>query len=284
MIFQQAPLLTTFLSERSASYIVPTPPPPRPVRALARDTCGLSMMDDLVAVDPDAIRPVVKVQASDVHSRALDQSLGPTETTGATKRQLAPPLDAFVLSGVVSLEECARLRRCAEAANYSFWNAASSTSTFRNSDTVEITSTKVACELWERVKHLVVPRVTIAPNGEDETGTGAAAAAAAEKGAGEVNHKLWEPGLEGEWEAYGINAHLLFNRYGPGGHFSPHTDGATIVDMNRRSLYSMLVYLNQCPLECGGGTALFTPPEGTSMVRFGRTTIFWGGRGAGTPG
>jgi hypothetical protein len=31
--------------------------------------------------------------------------------------------------------------------------------------------------------------------------------------------------------------------------------------MNRRSLYSMLVYLNRCPLERGGGTALFTPPE-----------------------
>lgn len=231
--------------------------------------------DDLVTVDPEAIRPVVKVQASDEHSRALDACLTTTTTTttSATKRQLSPPLDAFVLSGVVSLEECARLRRCAEAADYSFWNAATSTSTFRNSDTVEITSTKVACELWERVKHLVVPRVTIvAPAAGGEEG---------EEGAGgdaSTGAKLWEPGLQGEWEAYGINAHLLFNRYSSGGHFSPHTDGATIVDMNRRSLYSMLVYLNRCPLECGGGTALFTPPEGTSMAGVGEG----GGRDRGT--
>ena len=207
-------------------------------------------------MDPEAIRPVKKVQASEEHSRALDACLtssvqsapssSSSSSSSSTKRRsLAAPLDAFVLSEVVTAQECAALRRCAEAADYSFWNAATPTSTFRNADTVEITSEKVAGELWERVKHHVVPRVTIP------------------RGAG---HKLWEPGLEGEWQACGVNAHLLFNRYGPGGHFSPHTDGATVVDMNCRSLYSMLVYLNSCPLECGGGTALFAPPEGTSMV------------------
>ena len=61
-------------------------------------------MDDLIAVDPEAIRPVVKVQASDEHSQALDQCLEPTDNSGATTRQLAQPLDAFILSGVVSLE------------------------------------------------------------------------------------------------------------------------------------------------------------------------------------
>ena len=73
-------------------------------------------------------------------------------------------------------------------------------------------------------------------------------------------------GTRGTWKACGVNDHLLFNKYEPGGHFSPHTDGASIVDMNRRSLYSMLVYLNRCP--DGGGTALFSPPEGTSMGKF----------------
>ena len=78
--------------------------------------------------------------------------------------------------------------------------------------------------------------------------------------------RLWEAGLEGEWEACGVNEQLLFNRYAPGGHFSPHTDGATVVDLNRRSLYSMLLFLNRC--DAGGATALFAPPEGTSLGRF----------------
>lgn len=58
-------------------------------------------------------------------------------------------------------------------------------------------------------------------------------------------------GFEGTWRACGINEHLLFARYGPGGHFSPHTDGYTIVDFNHRSLFTVLVYLNDCAV---GGT------------------------------
>ena len=41
------------------------------------------------------------------------------------------------------------------------------------------------------------------------------------------------------------NDHLLFNKYVGKGHFSPHTDGATVESFNRRSFYSVLVYLNR---------------------------------------
>lgn len=202
---------------------------------------------DLVDVDPDAIRPVNKVQASEEHRRALDACLV-ASTSGAeipkvSKRTFPPPLDAFIVDDLVSASECEALIKCAEGAGYSFWNAAASTNKFRNSDTVEIHSAAVADELWRRCAHLVVPTVVI-----DE------------------GHPMWEPGLGGTWEACGVNDHLLFNRYESGGHFSPHTDGASIVDMNRRSLYSMLVYLNRCPV--GGGTAMFVPPEGTGMGKF----------------
>ena len=47
--------------------------------------------------------------------------------------------------------------------------------------------------------------------------------------------------------AVGLNPNMLFNRYHPSGHFSPHTDGYTIVDFNTRSMYSALFYLNDCP-------------------------------------
>lgn len=52
----------------------------------------------------------------------------------------------------------------------------------------------------------------------------------------------------------GVNEVLLFARYLPGGHFSPHTDGYNVVNFNRRSLYSLLVYLNDC--EDGGETRI----------------------------
>jgi hypothetical protein len=51
-----------------------------------------------------------------------------------------------------------------------------------------------------------------------------------------------------------VNPNMLFNRYAPGGHFSPHTDGYTIIDFNVRSMYSCLIYLNDCPL--GGATRM----------------------------
>jgi hypothetical protein len=104
----------------------------------------------LVQVDPEAIRPVAKAQATGVHSRALDACLTDTDGDGAppacavSRRQLAAPLDAFILSGVVSGAECDALRQCAAAATYSFWNPATTKRSFRNSDTVEITSEAVA--------------------------------------------------------------------------------------------------------------------------------------------
>lgn len=80
-------------------------------------------------------------------------------------------------------------------------------------------------------------------------------------------HPLHESGLEGKWKANGINDHLLFNKYVGKGHFSPHTDGATVENFNRRSFYSVLVYLNTC--EEGGETSLFcNQPKGSSLSHF----------------
>ena len=199
---------------------------------------------NLVDVDPGAIRPVEKTQADERHGRVLDACLSPRDPRHVpTKRNLPAPLDACILSNVVSPDECDALRRCAHAAEYTFWNAAATSTAFRDADTVEITSQSVAEELWNRVKTLVTPVVQIVPG-----------------------DKFHEAGLDGTWIACGINPHLLFNRYKPGGHFSPHTDGATVVDMNHRSLYSVLLYLNEC--KQGGGTALFAPPADASLGKF----------------
>eukprot|EP00392_Amoebophrya_sp_AT5.2_P003391 g3396.t1 len=48
----------------------------------------------------------------------------------------------------------------------------------------------------------------------------------------------------GEWELDSLNPTFLFARYKNGGHFSPHTDGTTVFNFNTRTLYTVLVYLN----------------------------------------
>jgi leukotriene-A4 hydrolase len=214
---------------------------------------------ELVDVDPGAIRPVEKTQASDAHSKILDGVLPSDDDENdraasvVSRRDLRPPLDAFVLSDVLARDECAALVRCADAASYSFWNASASSRAFRDSDTVEVTSAKCANALWRRLRAHVVPTVAI-----------------------DASHPLHESGVEGEWVAIGVNPHVLFNKYKPNGHFSPHTDGATIVDLNTRSLYSVLVYLNAC--DDGGGTALFAPPPGTTTGKFLPPTADGGGK------
>ncbi|EPY32633.1 hypothetical protein STCU_02805 [Strigomonas culicis] len=76
--------------------------------------------------------------------------------------------------------------------------------------------------------------------------------------------ELFEKDLEGEWVPDSMSENLLFGRYGPGGHFMPHIDGSTIVDLNKRSFYTVLVYLNDCP--AGGETFLFSGEQQKVMV------------------
>ena len=106
-----------------------------------------------------------------------------------------------------------------------------------------MTSESIALEIWGRVKEFVQKDIEI-----------------------KEGDALHESGLDGIWECYGINEHLLFNKYAEGCHFSPHTDGATVKDFNRRSFYSVLIYLNDC--KYGGETSLFTEPETASLQYF----------------
>jgi leukotriene-A4 hydrolase len=81
--------------------------------------------------------------------------------------------------------------------------------------------------------------------------------------------------MEGRWEAFGVNEHLLFAAYRAQGHFSPHTDGSTIVDFNTRSFYTVLVYLNTCA--DGGGTLMYDPALATdkSFVQDAHSRFRW---------
>lgn len=149
-------------------------------------------------------------------------------------------LDGCVLHEVLTRDECERLIAAAEAGGFSFWdvNGVNDRSkSVRNADTVEFVDEELCRALWERLKPFVPDRVDIRQDQE-----------------------RYESDLEGSWQASGLNPHLLINRYRPGGHFSPHMDGSTVVDFNNRSLYTVLICLNDCP--DGGATQLLHQEQG----------------------
>jgi hypothetical protein len=150
------------------------------------------------------------------------------------------PMDGCVLEGVLSDGECKRLLESAERSGFSFWDAngvSKRSLAVRNADTLEFECVSLCSVLWERLRAHVPERVEISEE-----------------------QPRFEPDLEGSWRACGLNTHLLLNRYGGGGHFAPHVDGSTIVDFNRRSLYTVLLYLNEC--EEGGATQLLRAEQG----------------------
>lgn len=164
----------------------------------------------------------------------LDDDEVPMEEMDEPKRRQLDPLaadEAFVVEGVLSHSQCDDLASRVEALGLSFWNLEDPCTSFRNAFTVEVKSQKLADALWDRLQPLVPERLSLRPESP-----------------------LWERGMEGEWQACGVHRDFLFAKYHPGGHFSPHTDGCTVIDFDHRSLYTALVYLCDCAQ--GGATRL----------------------------
>eukprot|EP01101_Sappina_pedata_P005167 TRINITY_DN2314_c0_g1_i1.p1 TRINITY_DN2314_c0_g1~~TRINITY_DN2314_c0_g1_i1.p1 ORF type:complete len:337 (-),score=79.31 TRINITY_DN2314_c0_g1_i1:63-1073(-) len=206
-----------------------------------------------------AINPVVKEEKD--HHDLLDILLSTTDpsieinlpdilpvldTNVATEPTRLPKEDAVVLSGLFSPDEAQKLFRYTQKLGYSFWDASNPNPRrdYRNADTVELTDESLAGEIWRRVAPFVQESYSIERSDDDPR---------------------YEPGLEGEWRAYGINPKLLFGWYPEGGHFSPHTDGATVLDFNHRSLCSVIVYMNDCAE--GGGTKILDMEQMKNMKR-----------------
>eukprot|EP00906_Rhabdomonas_costata_P039192 RCo055446 len=174
------------------------------------------------------VRPVVKAEAQG--SPKIELALSLTDPTPTVRKEVV--LDkAFVLHDIFSAEQCRLLCEAAEEMQYSFWNPLAPNKDYRNVDTVELTHPALAAYIWSRVRDFC-------PEHE------------------ELTEEQADRGSDGFWHSTEINPNLLFARYTNGGHFSPHTDGWTILDFNRRSLYSVVVYLNSCAE--GGATRLFS--------------------------
>ena len=153
-------------------------------------------------------------------------------------------LDGCVVDGVLTAAECAHIIDATEkSGGFSFWDpegADAKKRSHRNADTCEFSGAALCASLWPRLQPFVAARWSLAADASEA--------------------RCHEPELEGgEWVATGLNEHLLVNRYGAGGHFAPHADGSTVVDFNRRSLFTVLVYLND--VAEGGATQLLSEEE-----------------------
>ena len=176
--------------------------------------------------------------------------------------------DGIVVDDLLSPRECERLvEACERSCGFGWWDpsvdAGSSSSgggekktEVRNADTLELDDPALCTGLWRRLAPFMPPSVAI----------------------GREDAERYEHDLEGTWDAAGLNPHLLVNRYGPGGHFAPHADGSTIRDFNHRSLYTVLIYLNDCAE--GGATLLLTDEHGDTSELLEAPGSGGGGGGA----
>lgn len=183
-------------------------------------------------------------------------------------------LDGYILDGVLSPDECAALIQAAEnvgagEGGFSFWGGATAKDAdvgrlfrsadaleakqptaeesdvrrlFRSADTLEAKQPELAAELWARMAPLAGGAIEIAEGSS-----------------------RYERDLEGVWEPVGLNEHLLFARYRTGGHFAPHVDGQTELDFDTRSLFSVILYLNDCAR--GGATRMLLGEQGAATER-----------------
>eukprot|EP00026_Physarum_polycephalum_P014885 Phypoly_transcript_15451.p1 GENE.Phypoly_transcript_15451~~Phypoly_transcript_15451.p1 ORF type:complete len:255 (+),score=41.94 Phypoly_transcript_15451:103-867(+) len=67
------------------------------------------------------------------------------------------------------------------------------------------------------------------------------------------------PFAQGEWAISGVDHRIQLYRYTAGGVFNKHRDGPTYYSVNKRSLFTVLVYLNDTYK--GGNTTVFTDDQ-----------------------
>ena len=190
-----------------------------------------------------AVHDKVTVTAEELRgvSSVFTHVRGPEHTITRNEIHATHVPFGFILDGVLSREECAALiTELERSGRFSFWNEDPSQRSFRDCDTIELRSESVAKALWDRIKSALKPEeltVRIESAAQDP-----------------VRHQR---DLEGAWAAQTTNEFVLFTRYGEGGHFAPHTDGFNIVDFDHRSLFSIVLYLNDVAKGDGGETVFF---------------------------
>ncbi len=183
-------------------------------------------------------KEVLRGEDTIIYTSCLDSALKPNSL------KLESPMDkVYYIDGVLSTEECSRLRNLIdESKELSFWCAGKENDgdikSFRNACTIELFTHEFAERVWSRVSHLLAQKLSVIIPDDSE-------------------NDEYERELVGLWEPSGLNPDNLFVRYPSFGSFAPHTDGRAVLDFNHRSHYSALVYFNTVPFEKGAGTRFY---------------------------
>lgn len=162
-----------------------------------------------------------------------------------------PSLDfAFVLDNVLSSKECENLVNALNAnVEWTKWTEDKARLKFRDCETIEMNHPEFARRLFERIKR-----------GMTETEMDCVVSR-------ESDPMRWQRDLEGNWLADGTVNDVLFSRYEEGGHFAVHTDGFNVETFDKRSLFSIVLYLNDVPEGDGGETVFFSNDAKDKMKR-----------------
>lgn len=171
------------------------------------------------------------------------------DTRHTTQSTADPRVDCIVVDDFLTSDECDKLIETCEEVGYTFWkqlehsdadgesNCDAASKSVRVVDTIEANLPVLAKRIFDRI----VAAVDLQPKVFSEDMENAV--------------ELFDRCIAGVWTPHCISENLLLGRYKPGGHFMPHIDGSTILDMNTRSFYTLLIYLNDFP--AGGETHLF---------------------------
>ena len=130
---------------------------------------------------------------------------------------------AVVLHGVFSPDECSRVAAYFEGCGVA--EKCMSRTDYRNNYRVVAMQDAVAAAIYRRVRPFLADTEVIT----------------ADVGSFYVNQGL---GMHGVWRPVALNPCFRICKYDPDGHFAPHCDADFVVDENRRSLKTFMIYLN----------------------------------------
>ena len=208
---------------------------------------------------------VERIISPDLFALIQRNSLSPEWVTPVRTDVSNGVIQAYYIDGVFTPEECAMICRQMDSESdptqggaMSFWSELGRDNeqarAFRDADTVEVQHPTLGDLLWQRLLPAFLPS-DIAPIvfGPSEPPP-------------ELDPHGWERELPGTWLPAGLNTDFLFVRYPSGGAFAPHSDGRAVHDFNLRSLYSIVLYLNDLPAGCGGGTSFYVPDAIQKLV------------------
>ena len=191
---------------------------------------------------PSTVVPAFKPRVSpeDFESpslRLLNSSL-PKPTSSSLNVTHLQDDDIFYIDGILTEMECRYLiESIDQCPHLSFWSQKGrqheETRAYRNVDTVEVEYHRLANAITERLKLCL--KLTLLQLDDSEGRD-----------------------LVGCWRYSSLNHDCLFSRYPSFGSFAPHTDGKAVEHFDRRSFYSVIIYLNTIPVGYGGGTRFYT--------------------------